>query len=118
MLIETHVDLSGTLTFAVDRAEDGTISIGFVGFPWHVHPCLLVSAFGPTDEAATEGFKNAVLGNRLVIAIVRKGQEIADVFITGDPDTEADGLSDDEELELRYWNGRRWSSGDPALPFG
>jgi len=118
MFIETHADPTGTLTLAIDRAEDGTVSIGFAGFPWHVHPCLLTGEFGATDEAATEGFKDAVLGNRLVIAIVRKAKEIIHVSITGCPDTEADGLPDSEELELRYWNGSRWTSGDPTLPFG
>ncbi|MGX1785715.1 hypothetical protein ACWIGM_03200 [Bosea sp. NPDC055332] len=105
MIVETHIDPTGSLVLAVDRADEGLISIGFQGFEWHTHPELLVGEYGPTAALALEAFKRALMGDELVIAIVRRDHRMVDVSVSDEPPFVSEG----ETLEQRYWSGRLWS---------
>lgn len=103
----------GALTFVVTR-EDGDITLGFEGFPWHTHGDLLIDPEpadgGPrTPEAAVRRFVAALRADRLVLALSSVEGSLRDVWISADPDREfrreeATG----EAIELRYWSGAPW----------
>jgi hypothetical protein len=46
---EEHRSPDGSLTLVVSR-EDGDVTIGFLGYPWHTHGDLLAEKF-PIGEA-------------------------------------------------------------------
>ncbi|AZO82107.1 MULTISPECIES: hypothetical protein [unclassified Bosea (in: a-proteobacteria)] len=109
MIVETHIDPTGSLVLAVDRTDGRLISIGFEGFEWHTHPDLLMGEYGPTAEMALEAFKHALMSDELVIAIIRRGSRMVDVSLPDEPLSEHESLSEGETLERRHWSGRLWS---------
>jgi len=107
MAYRSYTSPDGRLTFTVARREDG-VALGFDGFAWHTHADLLVGTFGPSEDIAVEQYVNALLANKLLIALVRDGRETLDIFITRDPQADLRYKPADERLEFRYWDGSPW----------
>src|SRR5215212_513168 len=95
----------------VVRDEDGDITIGFEGFAWHTHGDILAATYafagvsGLTPETASARFVDDVVSNRAIIAVLRSGGDISDLWVTEDPAGERRSVQPDESLEFRYWNG-------------
>jgi hypothetical protein len=49
MAREQHVTPDGALTLVVARDDDGDITVGFDGFPWHTHGDLLAANYPLAD---------------------------------------------------------------------
>jgi hypothetical protein len=107
MPYRSYTSPDGRLTFTIARGEDG-VALGFEGFAWHTHADLLVGTYGPSEEIAVEHYVDALLANKLLIALVRDERETLDVFITRDPQTDLRYKPADERLEFRYWDGSPW----------
>jgi hypothetical protein len=103
-----YVSPSGGLRFLVVTGDDGDIALGFDGFPWHTHADMLAAASDLTEAIAVEQFLQELLGSRAVIAVLRVGGKIKDVWVTDDPGSESCDLSEGESVELRLWDGRKW----------
>jgi hypothetical protein len=104
----------GLLRFVVSRDDDGDVTLGFEGFPWHTHADLLIGYYGPTPDAAVERFVEELLSNRAVIAIYRQDQTISDVCISDDPKTDLEYKPEHESIEFRLWDGTEYTLTDSA----
>jgi hypothetical protein len=95
----------------VSQQDDGDITIGFAGFEWHTHGDLLASSYQLVDgieltpEGAAMRFVEDVVSNHAVIAVVKSGNRIRDIWVTDDMDQELQYKQPDEEVEFRYWDG-------------
>ena len=107
METRTYTSPDGLLRFIV-ISEDGDVTLGFEGFPWHTHADVLAATDGLPEDAAVERFLNALLTSKAVIAISRRQGEILDIWITDDPLAELRYAPADESIEFRYWNGAVW----------
>jgi hypothetical protein len=103
-----YVSPGGGLRFLVVTGDDGDIALGFDGFPWHTHADMLAAVTGLPESDAVEQFLRDLLGSRAVIAVLRVGGKIKDVWVTDDPGSESRDLSEGESVELRLWDGRKW----------
>jgi len=87
----------------------GDWTIGFDGFPWHIHGSILAELSGQDEIAATERFVADLTGNISVIVLRRRSAVVTDVWITDDPADELSGYkrygSPDETIEFRLWDG-------------
>ena len=85
-LDQRHVSPDGELVLLVYHdPKDNDWIVGFEGSEWHTHGDVLAPTFGTTDEAAVDGFVNAVLEDRLVIgAIPIEGRD--QLYITKTPE--------------------------------
>lgn len=106
---EEHTSLDNLLHFIVWK-EDNDISLGFTGYRWHTHADMLIGTFGDSEKIVVERFVHDLLNDKLVIAISRVKGEVQDIWITDDPATELKYTQTDEEIELRYWSGRKWQN--------
>ena len=90
--------------------HEGTVSVGFDGHGWHVHPDAIAGIYyypeTMSHAAALERFWRDILSDRLVISI----EDDADgryVEVVEDPDAVvAEGLQPGQRL--RYWSGARY----------
>jgi len=89
----------------VDWQDDGEVTIGFEGVPWHTHGDMLAATSGKPVETAVEDYVRDVVESRSVIAVVKKAGSIIDVWISSDPEKDRTYLQVGETLELRRWNG-------------
>jgi lipoprotein-anchoring transpeptidase ErfK/SrfK len=78
----------GLLTLVVTH-DANDVTTGFAGFPWHTHEEILES----------------VLANRAIIAVLKRGDAVEDIWITDDVENELRYKQPDEEIVFRYWNG-------------
>lgn len=113
---EEHLSPDGMLRLLILR-EAGDITIGFDGFPWHTHGdviagelCLLGEPISTPESAAARFVEDVLLG-RIAIGVVRVGGQVRDVFATYLLKTEDPYRPEDEELELRRWDGTPWEAG-------
>jgi hypothetical protein len=111
--LEEHVSPDRLLRLLVIR-EDGDVTIGFDGYPWHTHGDVvageleLLGERQCASEDAAKRFVSDILSGRVPIG-VRRGGRIQDVWATYllDPDPyQPEG----EELEIRRWDGTPWSA--------
>jgi hypothetical protein len=105
-LQRTHTSPDGVLTLLVEPIDDGDWAIGFDGFPWHVHPGQLMGTYGETAEQALANFVSAILNNKEIILVTRRDGKIVDAFVSDNLPLSLEYLKD-EEVELRYWDGRQ-----------
>jgi hypothetical protein len=104
-IVEQHRSPDGSLTFTVERFDEGDYCLGFDGFPWHTHGDILACQFGVPEEAAIRQFVDQLLSNQAIIATARIGEQRNDVWVTETP--VADNYKPaDETIEFRYWDGR------------
>lgn len=106
-LDQRHVSPDGELVLLVYHdPKDNDWIVGFEGSEWHTHGDVLAPTFGTTDEAAVDGFVNAVLEDRLVIgAIPIEGRD--QLYITKTPEDDV-AAQKSGLLRLRYWSGREY----------
>jgi len=103
---EEHRSPDGRLTLLVRYEEDEDISIGFAGFPWHIHADGLAPNYpGVSLAEAAHRFVEDVIFSRAVIAIVKVHGDIRDIWITEGIEQELRYKQADEEIEFRYWDG-------------
>jgi len=98
-----------TLRFQVVDADDGCIMLGFEGFLWHTHPDLLPETYQTPGREGIDRFVKDLLQNRIVIAVYRRNQTISDVRIAFHPEVHLRFKWEDEDIELRYWDGSPYS---------
>ena len=101
---EEHRSPDGALTLVISL-EDDENTIGFEGFEWHTHADLLAADTDLTPEEATQRFVEDVVSNHAIIAVLKLGNRIRDVWVTEDIDKEIRYQQPDEEIEFRYWDG-------------
>ena len=110
---EQHQSPDGSFRLLVIRDSDD-ITVGFDGYPWHTHGDVIAGeltlAGGPstTPEDAVRRFVEDLIEGRIPLTVVRAGGEIRDVWASYLPESDDPGRPDDEELELRRWDGARW----------
>ena len=109
MADDIYTSPDGQLTFTVSRRQD-EVDLGFEGFTWQTHADLLVGTFGHSEDTAVEQYVDALLANRLLIAIARDEHETMDVFVSHDPEGDLRDKPAEESLEFRYWDGSVWES--------
>src|SRR5437764_8577182 len=107
---QEYLSPDGSLRLVVMTEDDGDITLGFAGFAWHTHADVLAAFAGRSESEAVERFVHAVVGNQAVIAVSRIRGEVQDVWVSVDPASETRYLSEGESVELRYWDGRKWSA--------
>jgi len=99
-----YVSPDGVLRLIV-LVEGADWIIGFDGYPWHTHGDILTGSAGESAEARTEKFVDALLSNRKLIAVLKDGDCVTDVWVTEDPAQDARNLTETERVEFRYWDG-------------
>jgi hypothetical protein len=104
-IIEEHVSPEGLLKFLVVD-DNGTICLGFDGYPWHTHPDLLAVTYGVSEEDAIHKFIDSLLNGEVTIVISKTNGVIKDIWITDNKDEELKYKSKDETLEFRTWTGK------------
>jgi hypothetical protein len=100
-----YVTPDGKFTLLVVPADD---LLGFEEFPWHTHGEFLASVY---QVGSVREFLEALLADRLVIAVSRTADTVHDVRVTPDPQAERESVREGEKLELRYWSGRPYHAG-------
>jgi hypothetical protein len=83
------------------------VTLGFEGFPWHMHANVLTSVFDFSEERTVNQFVSDLLSDQCIILVSRIGGTIRDVWITADPQSDLRHKSNDEVLEFRYWSARQ-----------
>jgi hypothetical protein len=104
-IIEEHRSADGLLRFIVERCDDGDLSLGFEGFPWHTHGDILARLSALPIEIAVREYIDALLAGRSFIGIARVDGKIRDVWVTDNAQPDK-YKPDDETMEFRYWDGR------------
>lgn len=64
-ILEEHVSPDGLLSLYVIKSDDGDITIGFVGYPWHTHGDILD---GTSVPVAIRGFVDSLIRDEMIIA--------------------------------------------------
>jgi hypothetical protein len=95
----------GLLRFLVVRDDDGDVSLGFDKYAWHTHGDVLATTYGLSLEAAVTRFIDELMGNRVVIAVSRCGEAVADVWISDSPEGDMKHKPEGESIEFRHWDG-------------
>jgi hypothetical protein len=93
----------GLLKFIVVR-EGGDISLGFAGYPWHIHGNILASLSDLPTEEAISRYVDALLSNRTVIAIAAVDGVTVDVWITDNPPLTDRHKPQEEMITFRLWD--------------
>jgi hypothetical protein len=114
--MEIHVSPDGRLRLLVVPGDDGDVSLGFEGFPWHTHADVLAAAGGLPQAEAVRRFVGGVVGGASVLALWYVGDELRDVWVSDDPARDATYPQPGESVVLRYWDGRAWhGGGSPSM---
>ena len=107
MSTKTYTSPDGLLRLKV-IADVSDVSVGFEGFSWHTHADILAAICKLPEADAVNQFVNAILHDKSVVAVSRRGAQITDIWISDDPGTELRRTLPGEVTELRYWNGTSW----------
>ena len=105
-ILEQHNSPDGLLKFVVGREDDGDVYLGFQGMGWHTHPDILASSSGLSEDAAVRQFVDRLLNGQAIVAVMRIGGQICDVWITEDSAKDAKYRQSNETLEFRFWDGK------------
>ena len=100
---QRHISPDGKLCLIVVTVDDDLI-IGFEGYAWHTHGDILARLSGLDAEAAIEEFIEKVKRGELVIAVLSKGENVTNIWISDDPQRET--AIPGETIRLRLWNGQ------------
>lgn len=111
MMIQEYISPDGLLRFHVVTGEDGDVSLGFDGFPWHTHADILAAASGLSQEDAVKRFVSDLVSGNLVIVLWWVDGVWRDVWVSDNPvrDAAYADAETNEVVTLRYWDGRKWS---------
>jgi hypothetical protein len=85
--------------------EDDDLSIGFDGYGWHTHGDVLAAISGLPAPDAVQAFVERILADDQVIAVLRIGDKIQDIWPTDGPYSELKHLQPGESMEFRRWSG-------------
>jgi hypothetical protein len=121
LVVEKHVSPDGLLRFSVITGNDGDVTLGFDGFPWHTHADILAATTGLPQAEAVRRFVGDLVRGRSVIVLWSVGGELRDVWVSDDPARDAGYASSasaqpGESVLLCYWDGRAWSAEPVATP--
>lgn len=111
-MTERYPTPDGSLTLLVVR-EDGDITIGFEGLPWHTHADIIASLRGEEDkEQALREYLDDLFHDRLPIILMTKGGTISEPYVPEFPDEPIDTkyFEPDESYEVRFWSGSKKSA--------
>jgi hypothetical protein len=103
---DEHHTPDGCFTLVV-KYEDGDFVLGFAGFGWHTHGSVLAANYalggvsGLAPETAARRFVEDIISNGAVIAVMKTGAVIRDVWITDDIENELRYKQPDEKIEFR-----------------
>ena len=116
-MVQEHVSPDGRLRFRVVTRDDGDVTLGFDGFPWHTHADVLAALTGLPEGEAVSRFVADLIGGKSVIVLWSVGGDVRDVWVSYDPDKDAGYASTayaepGESVALRHWDGRTWR-GEP-----
>lgn len=116
-MIEEHVSPDGILRFHVVTGDDGDVTLGFDGFPWHTHGDILAATTGLSTAEAVRQFIADLLGAESVVVLWSVDGELRDVWVSDNPSDDSnyvDALSagNGESVQSRYWDGRTWRPPD------
>lgn len=101
--VSKFVSPDGKLTFLVIRDPKET-SLGFEGVPSHTHGDMLAEHYGVSEDEAIRVHLDALLNNRLVIAIATVDGRTRDIWTTDK--IEHDKYKPANEIiTYRHWNG-------------
>jgi hypothetical protein len=107
-VIEQHTTPDGLLRFIVeDYGND--IALGFDGFPWHTHPECLPPYDSKNWKFTVKKFVEDLLADRLVIGLCRKSGQLTNAWVVEKPAPDKYKPAD-EEIEFRYWSGRKYEN--------
>jgi hypothetical protein len=108
-IVERHVSPDGLLTLAVDHAEDGDWTVGFLEFAWHTHGDILEwSGYPGTPAERVRAFVDDVIASRRVIVVSRVDGTVRNAYVTDDPTYDDLKYAEpNETVEKRLWDGRR-----------
>jgi hypothetical protein len=108
MQVREYISPDGLLRFMV-TCPDGDWTIGFAGFPWHIHGTILSGLSGQDEITAIEQFVADLTSNVSFVALMQKSGKLTDVWVTDDP---ADVMlghqrygAPDETFLFRRWDG-------------
>ena len=104
-ILEEHYSPDGFLRLLVTRDDDGDITVGFEGYPWHTHGDILASLSGLPEQEAVREFVDQITGDEEVIVLSRVNGEVRGVWPTDDPNGEVESKLPEEMLEFRRWSG-------------
>lgn len=119
--MEEHVSPDGLLRFRVVTGDDGDVTLGFDGFPWHTHADILAATTGLPEAEAVCRFVADLMGGGSVIVLWSVAGELRDVWVSDDPTRDASYANTPyaepgESVALRYWDGRAWRAEQNAAP--
>ena len=103
-IVESHGSQDGLLTVAIERAEDGVISVGFLGGDWHTHPDILAYWLDVPEEIAVARFIELLLGDRIPIIMSGVGGQTTAPWCS-DNLAATVRVYGNESLIMRYWSG-------------
>jgi hypothetical protein len=106
--VEEHISPDGRLTFLVVQGEDGDVSMGFAGFPWHTHADILAALAGLSEAEAVRRYVDDLIGGVSVVALWSVAGELRDIWVSENPERDADYPQAGESIELRFWDGSQW----------
>ena len=107
---DRHRSPDGLLTLLVVHGEDD-ITVGFEGSSAHTHGDILTHRYGGSPSDAAAAFIEDVLQDRAVIAVLSYDSgEKSEAWVSEDPAAEHRHLEAGENLDLRYWSGKPWTS--------
>jgi hypothetical protein len=105
-VIEQHITPDGLLTFIVEDYGDD-IALGFDGYPWHTHPECLPPCNAKKWKPTVKKLVEDLLADRLVIGLCKRNGRLIDAWIVEEPTLDKYKPAD-EEIEFRYWSGRKY----------
>lgn len=98
------VSPDGALALTIAEDVDGEELIGFHGFEWAVQVSVLGELSGKPAEDAKQAFVEEIRSDQLLIAVLYRFGEVADIWVTDDPEMDKSYLKANEELVFRHWN--------------
>jgi hypothetical protein len=106
-LLARHISPDGALVWRVEREPepDGTISFGFEGQDWHLHPDVFEPR-GRTPEQVVRDVTADLIEDRYIVVTLRENGSVEHgILETIELELEINGTYAD--LTFRFWSGRR-----------
>ncbi len=102
---EDHRSPDGVLHFAVDPLTGGDVAIGFRDYAWHTHADMLASIRNLPESEAVRSYVDDVLNDRAIVAMQYIDDDLRDIWISDDPNSDLRYCDSNERIDFRYWSG-------------